>query len=80
MGEAGIQVDRRMTPERRAELFRAKIDAFFSRGGAGYNIWSGPNVHQTKSVSYGFALSDPLVSVITEMATKYCGFTTRLTL
>jgi mannan endo-1,4-beta-mannosidase len=80
MGEAGIQVDGHMTPERRAELFRAKIDAFFSGGGTGYNIWSGPNVHQTKSVSYGFVLSDPLVPVITEMATKYCGFTTRLTL
>ncbi len=78
MGEAGMKVDHRMTPERRAELFRAKIDAFFGRGGAGYIIWSGPNVRQKKSVSYGFALSDPLVSIITEMVTKYCGFTAGL--
>jgi hypothetical protein len=78
MGEAGIKVDHRMTPERRAELFRAKIDAFFGRGGAGYTIWSGPNVHQTKSASYGFTLSDPLVAIITETARKYCGFTAGL--
>ena len=78
VGEAGIKVDHRMTPERRAELLRAKIDAFFGRGGAGYVIWSGPNVYQTRSVAYGFTLSDPLVAVITEMATKYCGFTVGL--
>lgn len=74
IGEAGITVGHGMTAEGRAELFRAKMDAFFSRGGVGYTIWSSPNAHQTKSVSYGFVLSDPLVPVITEMAVRYCGF------
>lgn len=74
VGEAGIPIDPSMTSKRRAELLRAKMEAFFSRGGVGYAIWSGPNVDQTRSASYGFVLSDVLVSVMSEMARKYCGF------
>ena len=74
IGEAGIKLDGSITPEGRSELLQAKMEAFFSRGGVGYVIWSGPDVGETESVSYSFVLGDPVVPVITGMAEKYCGF------
>ncbi len=68
VGEAGIDSNdcagmaNCYTPQQRARLFSAKINAFFARGGAGYIIW---HYMENKPMdSVGFDYRDPLTKIV----------------
>ena len=60
IGESGIMVGTKRTQEQRAELFRNKIQTFFSFGGAGYLIWD----YNTQSSGFSFNSVDPINQVL----------------
>lgn len=74
MGESGIKAncldDKCYTTARRAELFRAKLDEFFKRGGAAYLLWSYRDHAGAPHDSFNFLPGDPLVSVMRNQAAK----------
>ncbi len=52
---------------RRAELFRAKLRAFFDAGGTGFLLW---NYEPTPHSDHGFDERDPVIEVIREAASR----------
>ena len=52
---------------RRAELFRAKLRAFFDAGGAGYFLW---NYDPLPDSDQGFDAADPVMGVIREASDR----------
>lgn len=69
VGEAGIEARDADARTRRADLFRAKIDAAFAAGAAGYLIWS-----VTTSITDGYDVQltddDPLLGVLAAQAAE----------
>jgi hypothetical protein len=51
----------------RAELFRAKLDAFFDAGGAGYILW---NYEPEPDTNFGFGPTDPVLPMLREVAAR----------
>lgn len=49
----------------RAELFRAKMRAFFEAGGAGFILW---NYEPFPDTAHGFDASDPVMEIIADVA------------
>jgi mannan endo-1,4-beta-mannosidase len=72
VGEAGIKSQCAgsgcYTPKQRADLFRAKMSAFFREGGAGYLIWSYRDNHYNPGQVYEFDAKDPLAQVVRNFA------------
>ncbi|MSR64569.1 MAG: hypothetical protein EXS18_02170 [Verrucomicrobiae bacterium] len=52
---------------RRAELFCAKLRAFFDAGGVGYILW---NYEPTLETEHGFDANDPVMEVIRQIASE----------
>jgi len=53
--------------DRRAQQFRAKLDAFFAAGGSGYILW---NFEPWPDSDYGFDETDPLMQVIATVSAR----------
>lgn len=71
VGEAGIRATDGPARDRRARLFRAKLDAAFAGGAAGYLVWQ-LNPQQTDG--YAVAPSgDPLLGVMRSVARRIGG-------
>lgn len=74
MGESGIKANCSDTncysPDKRAELFKAKIDAFFNRGGAAYLLWSYRDHYGSSGDPFDFAASDPLSNVLRSLSSS----------
>ena len=51
----------------RAQLFRAKLDAFFAAGGSGYILW---NYEPEPDTDYGFGPDDPVMETIAVVASR----------
>src|SRR6266849_1749857 len=72
MGEAGIKSHCTgmgcYTQQQRADLFRAKMSAFFREGGVGYLIWSYRDNYPNPDQIYEFDASDPLAQVVRSFA------------
>ncbi|MEI6085437.1 MAG: cellulase family glycosylhydrolase [Verrucomicrobiota bacterium] len=52
---------------KRAELFRAKLRAFFAAGGTGYILW---NYEPEPDTNYGFGPTDPVLPMLRQMAAE----------
>lgn len=76
VGEAGIKSQCTgigcYTQQQRADLFKAKMNAFFEEGGAGYLIWSYRDNHYDPHNIYEFDASDPLAQVVRSAAFVIC--------
>lgn len=72
MGEAGIKSHCTgigcYTQQQRADLFRAKMNAFFREGGVGYLLWSYRDNYPNPDQVYEFDASDPLAQVVKSFA------------
>lgn len=72
IGEAGIMSHCTgmgcFTQQQRADLFRAKMSAFFREGGVGYLIWSYRDNYPNPNQIYEFDASDPLAQVVRSFA------------
>lgn len=64
IGEAGINLNN-TTQQARADMFNAKIPAFFNDDGAGFLIW---HWDPHSSQSYDFSPNDPLAAVLAKYA------------
>ncbi len=72
IGEAGIMSHCTgtgcYTQQQRADLFKAKMSAFFREGGVGYLIWSYRDNYHNADQFYEFDASDPLAQVVRSFA------------
>lgn len=68
VGEAGIQTGCAQrscfTLQQRANLFRAKMEAFFGQNGNGYLIWSYRDNYPSSDQVWEFDLQDPLAEIV----------------
>lgn len=69
VGEAGITATDAAGRTRRAELFRAKLDAAFGAGAAGYLVWQLNRV-QTDGYAVAPTTADPLLGVLAGVARR----------
>jgi mannan endo-1,4-beta-mannosidase len=53
--------------DRRAQQFRAKLEAFFAAGGAGYLLW---NFEPWPDTDHGFDATDPVMQVLAEVSAR----------
>ncbi len=74
IGEAGIKSGCVGTDcysqNERAELFRQKMNEFFSRGGAAYLLWSYRDHWQSPLREFDFTYYDPLINVVRQQSTQ----------